>query len=92
MWWKRLLPLGLCLALASCSNAFVYNQLDWLIPWYMGDYVNLTREQKKSFKEELEPLLQWHRNEELQNYLLILDESAATVSDELIIPSPLSSH
>lgn len=73
MHWKKLLPVGLCLMLASCSNAFVYNQLDWLIPWYMGDYVNLTREQKSSFKEELQPLLQWHREEELQSYRQILE-------------------
>ncbi|MCX2979915.1 hypothetical protein EYC98_03450 [Halieaceae bacterium IMCC14734] len=70
---KRLLPVCLCLLLTSCSNAFVYNQLDWLIPWYMGDYVNLTRDQKKSLKQELQPLLQWHREEELQSYLIILE-------------------
>jgi hypothetical protein len=70
---KKFLPVGLCLILAGCSNAFVYNQLDWLIPWYMGDYVNLTREQKSSFKQDLQPLLQWHREEELQSYLQILE-------------------
>jgi hypothetical protein len=83
---KRLLPICLCLMLGSCSNAFVYNQLDWLIPWYMGDYVNLTREQKSSFKEGLQPLLQWHREEELQSYLLILQDIEADLDRPLTAP------
>jgi hypothetical protein len=61
-----------CGGLGACSGTFVYNQLDWLIPWYVDDYVDLTREQKKSFKQRLLPLLEWHRGEELDNYVLLL--------------------
>jgi hypothetical protein len=59
--------------LSSCSNTFVYNQLDWLIPWYVDDYVDLTKGQKQSLKQQLKPLLQWHRKEELVLYLELLD-------------------
>jgi uncharacterized protein YutE (UPF0331/DUF86 family) len=67
------LLLVFCGLLGACSNTFIYNLLDWLIPWYVGDYVDLTREQKKSFKEQLRPLLEWHRGEELRNYLAFID-------------------
>jgi hypothetical protein len=67
------LLLGISL-LGACSNTFVYNQLDWLIPWYVDDYVDLTRDQKKSLKAQLQPLLRWHRSEELAGYIRILDD------------------
>ena len=70
---KKLLPILLACLLSGCSNTFVYNQLDWLIPWYVSDYLNLDSAQKKSFKTQLLPLLEWHRNEELQTYLVFLD-------------------
>jgi hypothetical protein len=70
---KKLLPILLTLLLTGCSNTFVYNQMDWLIPWYVGDFLSLNGAQKQSFKSQLLPLLDWHRNEELQTYLVILD-------------------
>ncbi len=59
--------------LSACSNTFVYNQLDWLIPWYLDDYVDLSREQKRDLKAEIRELLRWHRGEELAAYVSILD-------------------
>ena len=73
MFRKKLLLILLSCLLTGCSNTFIYNQLDWLIPWYVGDYLDLNRTQKKYFKSELLPLLDWHRKEELQTYLVILD-------------------
>lgn len=73
MFRKKLLLIFLACLLTGCSNTFIYNQLDWLIPWYVGDYLDLDRAQKKYFKSELLPLLDWHRKEELQNYLVFLD-------------------
>lgn len=60
-------------SLAACSNSFVYNQLDWLIPWYLDDYVDLDREQQRAFKAQLREILRWHRSEELASYIEILD-------------------
>jgi hypothetical protein len=70
---KKLLPIFLACLLSGCSNSFIYNQLDWVIPWYVSDYLNLDSTQKKSFKTQLLPLLDWHRNEELQTYLVFLN-------------------
>ena len=66
-------PLFDLLLLQACSNTFIYNQLDWLIPWYVDDYVDLTRAQKKDLKAELKSTLRWHRSEELASYVLILN-------------------
>jgi hypothetical protein len=70
---KKLLAIFLVCLLTGCSNTFIYNQLDWVIPWYVGDYLALNRTQKQAFKLELLPLLEWHRQEELQTYRVILD-------------------
>jgi len=63
--------------LAGCSQTFTYNHLDWLIPWYVDDYVDITRKQKQVLKRHLEPLLRWHREEELVSYIAILDRIEA---------------
>lgn len=68
----------LCLtALAGCSSTFLYNRLEWLVPWYVDDYVDLTHEQQKSLKDQVRPLLRWHRGEELARYLAILERIEA---------------
>ncbi len=69
--------------LVGCSNSFVYNQLDWLIPWYLDDYVDLNREQQRAFKQQLRELLRWHRAEELARYVEILDEIEADLAQPL---------
>lgn len=70
---RILLTAALCLALAGCGASFAYNRLDWLIPWYVDGYVDLSREQRESLREHLDPMLQWHRNEELVRYERLLE-------------------
>jgi len=66
--------------LAGCTATFTYNHLDWLIPWYVDGFVDLSRDQRHSLKEQLEPVLQWHRNEELARYIEILDRIESDLS------------
>jgi hypothetical protein len=56
----------------GCNNKFIYNQLDWLIPWYVDDYVDLTAVQKDTLDDKVDALLRWHRTEELHRYIEIL--------------------
>ncbi len=70
----RLSGLLLCLLLSACSTSFTYNKLDWLIPWYVGNYVDLKAEQKDLLKIRLDPLLGWHRKEELAGYISLLNK------------------
>lgn len=61
------------LLLSACTASYTYNQLDWLIPWYVDDYVDLTRTQRQSLQAQLAPRLAWHREEELEQYVALLD-------------------
>jgi hypothetical protein len=71
MYRISVLLLTACL-LTGCSNRFIYKQLDWLIPWYVDDYVDLTLVQKDNLEEQVDKLLRWHRGEELSRYIGIL--------------------
>lgn len=46
----------------------MYGYLDWILPWYLDDYVTLTSQQKELFDRSTEEFLLWHRNEELPRY------------------------
>lgn len=65
---------------AGCSNKFIYNQLDWLIPWYVDDYVDLTLVQEEDLDEQVDKLLRWHRGEELSRYIEILGNIEQDIS------------
>ncbi|MFV8818952.1 DUF6279 family lipoprotein [Haliea sp. E17] len=57
------------LLLTACSSTtFVYNRLDFFIPWYVGKYVDLDRAQEEQLDALLVPFLQWHRQDELPAY------------------------
>jgi hypothetical protein len=71
----KILAVLLCATLlTSCGGSLVYDRLDWLIPWYVDSYVDLSREQRQTLRDQLAPLLQQHRQEELVRYLRLLDE------------------
>lgn len=73
----------LLLLVAGCSGTtFVYNRLNIILPWYMGEYVDLNRAQKKELKGLLEPYLEWHRNQELPLYLEVLEDMEAGLDRE----------
>jgi hypothetical protein len=71
----RLLFACLCtvLILTGCTS-FAYKRLDWLIHWYIEGYVDLTSEQRKILRKKLATPLDWHREEELANYIDILNQ------------------
>lgn len=69
--------------LAGCTS-FAYNRLDWLIPWYVDGYVDLTSEQRKLLRQNLTTPLEWHREEELANYIALLDRIEDELKDEVM--------
>lgn len=78
---KRFFLFGIALVLLSgCSTRLAYNNLDWLISWYLDDYVSLTREQRERFDESVDTLLIWHRQEELGRYR----EHLETLADDIL--------
>ncbi|MFT4613403.1 MAG: hypothetical protein ACI9NT_000542 [Bacteroidia bacterium] len=61
----------------------MYNRLDFLLPWYLDDYVELDRTQEQHLDELLAPFLAWHRTEELPRYLDLLSQIEQTIDEPL---------
>ena len=86
MYRSRLFLLLFCLCLCiSCSKQFIYNQLDWLIPWYVDDYVDLTLVQKEDLDKQVDMLLRWHRGEELTRYITLLEHIERDITGEVTV-------
>ena len=59
-------------SLAACGPRLVYHHLDWLIPWYVSDYISLDSDQKNLLEKRLSILLDWHCRTQLPVYALTL--------------------
>ena len=77
------LLLAIVLFLSGCSVKFYYNQLDWLVPWYVDDYVSLTPEQEVVLNDHLDEYLKWHRTEQLPVYADFLSWAASASANGL---------
>lgn len=60
--------IALFLLLSACSVRSVYRQLDWLVPWRLGDYVTFDSEQRSLLEQRLLAQLDWHCTTQLQAY------------------------
>lgn len=67
--------------MAGCSSKFGYNNLDWLLYWYLDDYIELDKSQKAVFDERLDTWLAWHRSEELPAYRQHLVDLRASLAE-----------
>ncbi|RDV26017.1 hypothetical protein DXV75_07990 [Alteromonas aestuariivivens] len=59
----------LILLVTGCSSKLAYNNLDWLVYWYLDDYVELNDAQESLFDTHLQNWISWHRTEELSRYI-----------------------
>jgi hypothetical protein len=82
--WSRAWVVTALLLLSACSGtSLVYNRLDFLVPWYVDDYAELTQEQKAYLDELLAPFLIWHREQELPTYITLLERIEASLKQPL---------
>src|SRR5262245_23908610 len=59
----------LCLVLVGgCTAQFLYNRLNFLIPWYLGGHVTLDDAQEAELKKGIASLTAWHRSSQLSRY------------------------
>ena len=59
----------LCLTLiGGCTAQFLYNRLNFLIPWYLGGHVTLDEAQEADLKKGIASLTAWHRSSQLKRY------------------------
>jgi hypothetical protein len=66
--------------LAACTTGFVYNRLDWIVAWYVGDFVTLDERQKDELHAIVHRTLDWHRGTQLPRYVALLETLAAEAS------------
>lgn len=71
---KWLLILCLCLSMTGCSPGFIYTNLDWIIPWYADDYVELNSKQAARFTIIVDNAIAWHKRVELPRYYQYLQD------------------
>lgn len=64
----RWIVLVLLLLAAGCMFRLVYNHLDWIIPWYVSDFIDLDNNQSSDLERRLISLLTWHRGTQLNAY------------------------
>ena len=95
---NRAAILLLAIVLAGCGPWLVYPHLDWLIPWYVSDYISLDSDQKNMLEKRLLKLLAQLNQlltEKQRSYLLDRIESLAADFDTLscdpeTLPKPSS--
>lgn len=81
---KKYVLIGIAvLLLSGCIVRFVYNQLDWIIPWYVNRVIDLNNDQETLFENKLKAQLKWHRNTQLPEYSKLLKEVGATIQNGL---------
>jgi hypothetical protein len=78
------LLLCVALALGGCSLRFAYSQLDWLVPWYVRDYVTLDAGQRGALDTRLADRLAWHCSAHIPEYAATLREAQAVLARETV--------
>lgn len=81
----------LCAAtLLGCSRIdLAYRNLDTLVPWSLGDYLDMNREQKNWLDQRLQAHLAWHCTTQLPGYLDWLDRMRAMVAEDQVTDQAL---
>ena len=78
---KKSLLILLIFITGCSSTTFVYNRIDFLLPWYLESYVDLDRDQKQDLKELLIPFFKWHREQELPEYANIIGRVEVVINN-----------
>jgi len=82
--------LGFALMLGACSRIdLAYRNLDRLVPWSLGDYLDMNREQKTLLDDRLRQHLAWHCQTQLPGYLDWLDRLRTMVADNQVTDQAL---
>ena len=66
--WKSVFAVLTLIVVTGCSFGFVYRQMDWLVPWYVTDYITLNASQKTVLEQRVIDQLEWHCRTQLSRY------------------------
>ncbi len=90
---KKVICISFCLILVfSCGPGYIYPHLDWLIPWYIDDYISLNSDQSSMLKSRLMQQLDWHCRTQLSAYAEYLRNIAADFEKSSVTYATLESH
>ena len=78
---KFLFVLWVTAVLTGCGPRLIYPHLEWLVPWYVSDYISLDKSQKNMLQERLLKQLDWHCRTQLATYADILRAVGRDFSD-----------
>jgi hypothetical protein len=69
---RFVLTLMTLVVMTACGPRWFYPQLDWLLPWYVSDYISLDAHQHNELEIRLTRHLNWHCRTQLPEYALFL--------------------
>ncbi len=79
--------------LIGCSATRVaYNQLDWIVVWYLSDYFTLDDAQENHLKEAVRRNIDWHRRDQLPKYAQLLRAVNRDVTSGVVTGEMLERH
>lgn len=85
--------LALSLVLGGCNRVgLAYRNLDVIIPWTLGDYLDMNAGQKSWFNDKLKGHLAWHCTTQLPGYLDWLDRLQQMVDTNQVSDSALQAR
>ena len=77
-----LIFLSVCLIISCGLVKTAYNNAPALTAWWLNDYFDFTPEQNAKLKPGLQELHDWHRKNELPNYVSLLNEIQSDFSQD----------
>lgn len=89
---KKIIIIGFVLLLSGCSTKFVYKNLDWLVYWYLDDFIELSSEQESLFDDKLSDWLEWHKTVEIPKYIAHLGELSEDIKMKQISLDQMDYH
>ena len=84
---KKILLFSLIFLVGCSSTTFIYNRIDFLLPWYLESYVDLNQEQRQKLNELLGPFFEWHREKELPKYVKIIEDFESILDEKIELAS-----
>ena len=90
---KKPFVVGVLLFLLSgCAGKIAYNNADFIISWYLSDYIEFTPKQEPIVKAKIDSWLAWHRSTEMPKYLTQLTTLKQQIQNGQINPAELQKH
>ncbi len=77
---KILLVIATVALLTACGPRWTYNNLDWIIPWYIEDYIELDTRQSDELAARLAYQLDWHCRTQMTRYADFLRQLRSDLS------------